>query len=74
MTVRDFLKLATGEILVINNEDKDIIVSINSCYADRDLFSKRLLSSDIKEIKAEDKNTLKIYIDEIYEFSSDAQS
>lgn len=74
MTVRDFLKLATGEVSIFNDEDKDMIISINVCYADRNLFSKSLLNRDVKAIKAEDKNTLKIYIDEIYEFSSDAQS
>lgn len=74
MTVREFLKLATGGIRVLDIEDKDTIIMINSCYSDRNLFSKRLLDSEVKEIKAEDKNTLNIYIDEIYEFSSDDQS
>ena len=59
MTVREFLKLATCDIRVLDIEDKDTIIMINNCYSDRNLFSKRLLDSEVKEIKAEN-NILKL--------------
>lgn len=73
MTVRDFLKLATCDIRVVDIEDNDTIIRINSCYSDRNLFSKRLLDSEVKTVKAEN-NILNLYIDSDYLVSSAAQS
>ena len=73
MTVRDFLKLASCDIRVMDIEDRDAIVTINNCYSDRGLLSKKLLDSEVKEVKSEN-NILNLYIDSDYLVFSSAQS